>query len=149
MNRSRPMPLYYFSVGLAILSNIVYHICQKLTPADANPALALTVTYAVATGLCVVLLAFFPLKMSLPQALGQLKWASLLLGVSIVGLELGFLLAYRAGWNISLVANVVNTLVAVSLIPIGLIFFHEKLSLVNAGGIALCLIGLVMINWKS
>ncbi len=143
------MPLYYFSVGLAILSNIVYHICQKLTPSDANPALALTVTYAVSTGLCVVLLAFFPLKMSLPQALGKLNWASLLLGVSIVGLELGFLLAYRAGWNISLVANVVNTLVAVSLIPIGLVFFHEKLSLVNAAGIALCLIGLVMINWKS
>ena len=144
------MPLYYFSVGLAILSNILYHLCQKLTPNDANPALALTVTYLVSALTCLVLLlALFPLKTSLRQALGQLNWASLALGISVVGLELGFLLAYRAGWNISLVANVVNTVVALSLIPIGLIFFKEKLSLVNAAGIVLCLLGLVMINLKT
>jgi uncharacterized membrane protein len=144
------MPLYYFSVGLAILSNIVYHLCQKLTPGDANPALALTVTYVVsAVGCLALLLTFYPLKTSLGQALRKLNWASLALGISLVGLELGFLLAYRAGWNISLVANVVNTFVALSLIPIGLVFFKEKLSLVNAAGIVLCLLGLIMINLKK
>lgn len=144
------MTLYYFSVGLAILSNVLYHICQKLTPNNANPALALTVTYGVSVGLCIVLLwVFYPLKTGLRQALGELNWASLALGISLVGLELGFLLAYRAGWNISLAAIAVNAAVTLLLIPVGLAFFKEKLSLVNVAGIVFCVLGLIMINVKK
>ena len=144
------MTLYYLSVGLAVLSNLLYHVCQKLTPNSANPALALTVTYGVSVGLCLVLLwTFYPLKTSLRQALDELNWASLALGISLVGLELGFLLAYRAGWNISLAAIAVNAAVTLLLIPVGLAFFKEKLSLVNVAGIVFCILGLVMINLKK
>ncbi len=143
------MFLYFFSVGLAVLSNLLYHVAQKLTPPDANPAVALTVTYLVSAAGCVaLLLVLFPLKTGLGQALRQLNWASLALGVSVIGLELGFLLAYRAGWNISLAAIVVSAAVTVLLIPVGLLFFKEKLSLVNALGVVVCLVGLVMVNFK-
>ena len=150
MHTSRPMFLYYFSVGLAVIANLLYHVSQKLTPGGANPALALSVTYIVSVGVCVVMLwTFFPLKTSLGQAFQQLNWTSLALGVSLVGLELGFLLAYRAGWDISLAAIVVNVAVTLLLIPVGLIFFKEKLSPVNVLGVVVCIVGLVMVNIKQ
>jgi uncharacterized membrane protein len=143
------MFLYYFSVSLAIFSNLLYHVAQKLTPANANPALALVVTYLVSAGTCLVLLlTFYPLQTSLKEALGQLNWASFALGISVVGLELGFLLAYRAGWNISLAAIAVNAGVGLLVIPVGLLFFKEHLSWVNVLGILLSVLGLIMINLK-
>ena len=144
------MSLYYLAVGLAVISNLFYHLSQKLTPAGANPALAVWVTYLVAMAISLVVLAlFFPLKTSLGQALRQLNWASVALGLSVVGIELGFLIAYRAGGNISLVQIVVSTAVTVILIPVGLAFFQEKVSWLNGLGIVLCLAGLILINFKS
>ena len=70
------MYLYYAAVGLAILSNLFYHVSQKLTPAAANPALAITVTYLVAMGVSLVILWwFFPITAGLGPALRQLNWA--------------------------------------------------------------------------
>ena len=144
------MYLYYAAVGLAILSNLFYHVSQKLTPAAANPALAITVTYLVAMGVSLVILWwFFPITAGLGPALRQLNWASVALGISIVGIELGFLLAYRAGGDISLVQIVVSTAVTLVLIPVGLAFFEEKLSWLNGLGIVLCLAGLILINIKG
>jgi multidrug transporter EmrE-like cation transporter len=69
--------------------------------------------------------------------------------VAIVGLEVGFMLAYRAGWNITLAGLVSSTTVSLLLIPVGLLFFRESLTAVNALGIALCLAGLVLVNYKA
>ncbi len=87
--------------------------------------------------------------MSLRAALGQLNWASFVLAFEIVGLEVGFLLAYRAGWNISSAAIFVNVAGTLLLVPVGLLFFKEKLSAVNLLGILVCILGLVMVNWKK
>lgn len=143
------MFVFYFSIALAVLSNVFYHIFQKWTPLNVNPLVALTVTYLTAAAICGVLLAAtgtggVPLAVSLRQ----LNWASVGLGLAIVGLEMGFLLAYRAGWKISLAQLAANTLVAVILIPVGLALFREKLSPLNLAGIVICLIGLVIVNWK-
>ena len=143
------MFLFYFSIGLAITSTLLYHITQKLTPANVNPALALIVTYITALVLCVLLLPFFPLRTGFQAALGQLNWASFALAFAIVGLEVGFLLAYRAGWNISIAAIFVNVAGTLLLVPIGLLFFKEKLSPINMIGILVCILGLVMVNWKK
>ena len=70
------------------------------------------------------------------------------LGVVLVGLELGFLLAYRANWNLSYAALVANIIVALVFIPIGLLVFKEKVTLTNILGVFVCVAGLVMINLK-
>ncbi len=141
--------MFYGSICLAIISTLMYHLTQKLTPANANPALALTTTYATSILLCAPLYFFFPLKEELAQEFRHLNWASFGLAFALVGLEVGFLLAYRARWNISLAAIVVNAFGAILLAPIGLILFREKLSLVNLTGILICIIGLVMVNIKQ
>ncbi len=140
--------LFVASIGLAIVSNVFYHIFQKWTPANANPYLTLTVTYLTAAGICITLLVLTGPGRPLGGAIRQLNWSSVGLGFSIVGLELGFLLAYRAGWEISLAQLVANSMVGLLLIPVGFLVFRERLAPLNLAGIVVCLIGLVMINLR-
>jgi hypothetical protein len=88
--------LYYPAIALTILSSMLYHVLLKLTPKGAHPALSLLITYATAAAICGGALFFLPLKTSLGEALRQLNWASYGLALGLVGLEFGFLLAYRA-----------------------------------------------------
>jgi uncharacterized membrane protein len=127
---------------------MLYHVFIKMTPQGAHPALSLVVTYGVAAALCAGLLLFLPLKVPLTDSLKQLNWASYALALAIVGLEMAYILAYRAGWRISIAAVFVNTTVTLLLIPIGLLAFREKLSLMNVVGIFVAVAGLVMMNVK-
>lgn len=140
------MSLFYFSIGLTILSNVLYHIFQKLTPGDVNPMATLAVTYAVATVICLTLI---PLSgIGFLDSLRELNWATFGLAFAIVGLEVGFLLAYRAGWDISLGVLVSNVAVGMILVPIGLLFFKEGLSPRRVIGIIVCMIGLILVNQR-
>ena len=140
--------LYYTAIVLAILCSMLYHVFIKLTPQGAHPAISLIVTYGVAALMCGGLLLFLPLKTTVAKALKQLNWATFALALAIVGLEMAYILAYRAGWRLSIAAVFVNTTVTILLIPIGLLAFREKLSLLNAAGVLVAIAGLVMMNVK-
>lgn len=140
------MLIYILPIVLIVLSNVVYNICQKSTPHAANPYVALLATYLTAALLTVVIYQFNKGEKGFWQALGDLNWTSLVLGVAIVGLELGFLLAFRVGWNISLGSLVSSSIVAMVLIPIGILFYHEGFELNKIIGVVLCLVGLILIN---
>jgi uncharacterized membrane protein len=143
------MLLFWLSIILAVLSSMMYHLILKFTPPNVNPALSLAVTYATAVALCCVSFLLFPLQESMTVAVRRLNWTSFALAFALVGLEVGFLLAYRAAWNISTAAIVVNAAATVLLVPIGMSLFTERLSLVNAIGILVCVIGLVMVNVRT
>jgi drug/metabolite transporter (DMT)-like permease len=138
----------FLPIILAIITSMLYHLFQKLTPAGANPILALIITYLTATLASLLLLPAFPLSVNLRESLKGINWVSVALGVTIVGLELGYLLAYRAGWNISIAGIFSNATVALLLIPIGMALFNEKLSAFNLAGILFCTLGLVLVNWR-
>ena len=140
--------MYYIAIIIAILSSAAYHIVQKATPLQVNPILTLVLTYLIAIAICLGLLVVFPLKMDLPSELKQLNWTSIGLAISIVGLEIGYLLAYRAGWNVSFGAVVANVVVGLLLIPVGYLVFKEKIAPVNYIGIFVCILGLFLVNWK-
>ena len=140
--------LFYGAIALTILSNLLYHLFQKVIPGNVNPLLSLAVTYLVAAAATLLLLPLFPVQGTLGAELRKINWASVGLGAVIVGLELGFLLAYRAGWDLSLANLVSNTTVALLLIPFGLLLFKEQLSLVNILGVILAIAGLVLVNFR-
>jgi uncharacterized membrane protein len=135
------------TASLATLSTVLYNLFQKLTPSEANPALALSITYGVSLAATLTLFVFYPTT-SLGAAFQKLNWASFALGLAIFGVEIGTLLAYRAGWQISLLSIMVNVVASLALVLIGLVFFKEKLSLINLFGILVCIGGLVMLNFK-
>jgi uncharacterized membrane protein len=140
--------MFITAMAMTVVSTVFYHLIQKLTPGQAHPFLSLAFSYTVALVVCLVLLPFFPLPTKLSDSIRQLNWTTIALGFAIVGIELGYLLAYRAGWRIGEMSLVSTLFVVLVLLPIGLMFFKEKLSSVNIAGIVICIIGLVMVNWK-
>jgi drug/metabolite transporter (DMT)-like permease len=148
MKERRPMFLFYFSITLAICSSALYHFVAKSTPADVNFSVSLIVTYAVALGVTLIAALLFPADKGFAAELKNLNWASFLLAIAIVGIEFGFLLTYRAGWNLGIAAVLVNVVASLILLPVAIIFFKDKISWINVAGIFVCLAGLVMLNWK-
>jgi hypothetical protein len=144
------MGLYIGSMVLTIISNMGYHLAQRSISGAVNPLVSLLVTYLVALTATLVALPFFAgTGAAGGSVLDQLKaanWASYALGLAAVGLELGFLLVYRAGWKISLAALTSNAIVTVLLIPVGLLFFHEQLGLKKMVGIVFATVGLWLIG---
>jgi drug/metabolite transporter (DMT)-like permease len=106
------------------------------------------VTYGVAFIVVLLTFFFFPIKNGLTFELKQLNWASIGLAIAIVGIEFGFLLTYRSGWNLGIAAVLVNVVASLILVPVAIFIFKDKISWVNILGILVCLVGLVMLNWK-
>jgi drug/metabolite transporter (DMT)-like permease len=148
MIMKKSMFLFYFSITLAICSSALYHFTAKSTPSNVNFTISLLVTYAVAFGVVLLAFIFFPIKNGLTFELKQLNWTTIGLAIAIVGIEFGFLLTYRSGWNLGIAAVLVNVVASLILVPVAIFFFKDKISWVNILGILVCLVGLVMLNWK-
>ncbi len=142
------MATYYLTIGLAITGSVLYHVFQKATSPSVNPALGLMVTYLTALALTAPLYWAFPREGTLREALGRLNWASVALGLAIVLLEAGLLLAYRAGWNLSLASLASNATAALLLLPVGVLLFRDRPSAANLIGVVVCILGLVLINLR-
>lgn len=139
---------YIWPLALVVLSNIVYQICAKSSPASMNPLASLTVTYAVGAVISGALYFLLNRGGNLLQEYRSLNWAPFVLGIVIVGLEVGFLYAYRAGWQVSTASIVQSAFLAVALVAVGVLLYHERVSWNKIVGIGICLVGLVFINMK-
>ena len=148
MIKNKSMFLFYFSITLAIASSALYHFTAKSTPSHVNFTVSLLVTYAVAFVVTLLGFIFFPATNGITTELKQLNWASIGLAIAIVGIEFGFLLTYRSGWNLGIAAVLVNVVASLILVPVAIFFFRDKISWINILGILVCLAGLVMLNWK-
>lgn len=146
--KQKTMSLFYFSITLAICSSALYHFVAKSTPSGVNFTVSLLVTYAVAFVVTLFTFFFFPTKNGIAAELKQLNWASIGLAIAIVGIEFGFLLTYRAGWHLGIAAVLVNVVASLILVPVAILVFKDEISWVNILGILICLVGLVMLNWK-
>jgi drug/metabolite transporter (DMT)-like permease len=124
-----------------VAATLIYHLVQRATPGATHPLVSLLVTY-----LASALLPFFPPAGGVRAAFGALNWTSVALALAVVGIEIGFLLAYRAGWGISVAALVVNVIVTVALLPVGVALFREWLSATQIVGLVVCVAGLVLLN---
>jgi len=138
--------MYYLSMIIVVLASILYHICQKSISSGANPYVSLMITYLVSIISTVVAIFILNGKIDIIESVKNLNWASYVLGISIVFLELGFLLVYRAGWNVSVAALTAYVAVAVLLIPVGILLFKENISFLKVLGISFCVLGLILIN---
>ena len=136
----------YWPIALIVLSNVFYHICSKETPQAINPFASLTVTYAV--GLLMSLLLYFLTQKggNLLSEYKHVNWVSFVFGLTLVGLEAGYIYMYKAGWNISVGSLIASVLLAVALMIIGVLVYKEAISLRKVIGALICLVGLYFIN---
>ena len=112
---------YIWPLLIIIFSNTLYQICAKGIPEQMNTYASMTITYAVET---------------------------VVLGIVITGLEVGFIFAYKAGWKVNTLSVTTNAILAIVLIFVGLIGYHEAINWNKVLGVAICLTGLYFINKK-
>ena len=139
---------YIWPLGLVVLSNVLYQICAKSVPGEMDPFASLTVTYLVGAAASTILYFVLHRGGSLVQEYGRLNWAPFVLGVVIVGLEVGFIYAYKAGWPISTAQIVQAAFLSVILLLVGAGVYHEALTWNKIAGVLVCLGGLALINLK-
>lgn len=137
---------YIWPLALVVLSNTVYQICAKSMPDRLNPMAALTVTYAVGAVVSAVLFYVQNRGQSLLEAYGNLNWAPFALGVVIVGLEVGIIYAYKAGWQVNTLSVVQSAFLAIALLGVGKLLFGETLTSSKILGAAICMVGLYFLN---
>lgn len=133
-------------VFLAIFADIFYQVCSKSMPETINPFASLTITYLV--GAAVSLVVFFITSggQSLLDQWKEINWTAFILGLAIVGLEAGSIYMYRAGWNLNTGYIVKAMLLSIALIGVGYFLYKEQFTLTKAAGVAICLVGLILIN---
>ena len=139
---------YVWPIVLVVLSNVVYQICAKSVPKGMDPLASLTITYLVGAVASGVLYFILNRNGNLIQEYGKLNWAPIILGVVIVGLETGWIYAYKAGWQVSTGFIVQSAFLAVVLIFVGYFLYHEALTWNKIVGVAICIVGLIFINLK-
>ncbi len=139
---------YLWPIALVVLSNTLYQVCAKSVPDGMNPLASLTVTYLIGAVVSCVLYYILNRDANLLREVRQINWAPVVLGIVIVGLEVGFIYAFRAGWQISMAQIVSSVTLAIILIFVGYLLYHEAITWNKVAGIIVCLIGLVLINYR-
>ena len=133
-------------VLIVVLSNTFYNICTKSTPSNVNAFGTLMLTYITAAILTGIIFLFLVKPENAILELSKVNWTSIVLGIAIVGLELGYIFMYRAGWKVSSGALVANICLAIALIFVGAILYCENITLKQVLGIFVCIVGLFLIN---
>ena len=135
-------------MALVIVSNVAYQVCAKSVPDGMNAFASLTVTYLV--GAAVSLILFFVLEKdaNLFREYRKMNWAPIVLGLVIVGLEMGWIFAYKAGWPVSTGFIVQSAFLAAALLMVGYFLYHEALTWNKLVGVLICLVGLGFINYQ-
>lgn len=141
---------YYLSIIIIVISNIFYHFSSKMVPERSNPFFFVMVSYAV--GFTFAMVAFYFSKgdksfmVSIHEQSRLINWTPVILGISVIGLEIGNVLMYRAGWDISKGSLYSNILLAIALVVIGVVFYHDNFTIKNALGLLSCIFGLYLLK---
>jgi drug/metabolite transporter (DMT)-like permease len=143
------MTMFYISACVAIVGAVGYQYFVKRVPGSLNPIVSVIGMYVAVLALGVMLLPLFPADGGLRHHFRQLSWIQLALAGSVMMIELGFLLMYRYGWNLSTGNLITGVVINVILVGLGVTLLGEKVSIVNAVGIAFCILGVALISYRS
>ena len=135
-----------YPILIIVGSNVLYNVVTKNTPEKVNTFASLAVTYAVGAAASFLIFFVTAKEKNFLAALRGANWTTFALGVVIVGLEAGYLLAYRNGWKINVLSVTANIILAIALIAVSLIFYRESITLKQLAGVALCIGGLALIS---
>ena len=136
---------YLWPLFLVIFSHTLYNICTKSTPQNIQPFASLTLTYLVSAGISLILFFVFSESKDLLAEMSKANWATYLLGIVLVLLEVGWIYMYRVGWKISVASVVANIGLACTLLFVGVLFYKEVLTIRQLAGILLCMASMFLL----
>jgi uncharacterized membrane protein len=130
-----------------ILACSLYHFCLKKIPSSIHPFMLLSIVYIIGLFLSIACYFLIPFNTFVPfekpAEFSKQTWIFLsLVGLSVVGIEFGFMLAYRNGFSPSFTPVLVTAAVGVVLYPIMILFQGELLQFSKIFGAVSCLVGI-------
>lgn len=131
--------MYFTTLLITVVGSVTYHLSLKRLPGTLNPFFSLAVIYAFALSISLAGMVLYPTG---SRSLSQLNWSMVGVALGIIGIEVGFLLAYRAGWSMGYTALSANALTTLVLLPLGYLLYREQPTLERLGGMLLCSGGL-------
>ena len=145
----QPNFLYYGSALLAIVGTIGYHNFIKKIPEAIDPIVSVVAIYVFVLLISATLFPFFVEKSDLNVQIRQINWTQFGVACAVVCMEIGFLLMYRNGWELSVGNLVTGIVINVALLTIGHMFLKEALSPVNIAGVFLSIVGVALIGYRA
>lgn len=139
---------YIWPVALVVFSNTIYQLSAKQVPEKMDPLASITVTYLVGALMSFILYYALNRDANIVEQYSRLNWAPFLLGLAIIGLEAGMIYAYKAGWPVNTLSVTQSTILAIVLIFVSFLVFKEPITWNKAAGVAVCMAGLYLINYK-
>ncbi len=131
---------------LVVLSGVGYQVGLKEVSGIGDPMISLMVTYLAASAVSFVIYFFQSLgKESFFRGVFSVNVSAMGLGLAIVGIEVGTLFMYRAGWAVNVAFVVANSLIVAALMVTGFLLYKEKLSLRQLIGVGISLAGILCI----
>lgn len=131
---------------LVVLSGVGYQVGLKEVSGIGDPMISLMVTYLAASAVSFVIYFFQSLgKESFFRGVFSVNVSAMGLGLAIVGIEVGTLFMYRAGWAVNVAFVVANSLIVAALMLTGFLLYKEKLSLRQLIGVGISLAGILCI----
>jgi drug/metabolite transporter (DMT)-like permease len=140
---------FWWPIGLIVFCSTAYQVGVKEISTGIHPLTALVLTYLSASFASFILYFFLaPQGESRKKEIFSWNPSALGLGFSIVGIELGVVYMYRAGWTVQTSFILTNSLIVAALMAAGALFYKEKLKLRQLAGVVLTLAGIVCIVWQ-
>ena len=137
--------MIFMPIAVAVAANVLYHVASKSIAPEQNAFMGLVVNYATALIASAILFCLTPHEKFLVEA-ARSNWACVLMGLAITGVEVSFVMIYRAGGELSTASLIVNILIAVAMLEVGGVFYHEQISASKIFGAALCIAGVVLLS---
>lgn len=131
---------------LIVASSVGYQVGLKEVSGIGDPMASLMVTYLAASVVSFVIYFFQSLgKESFLRGVLSVNVSAMELGLAIVGIEVGTLFMYRAGWAVNVAFVVANSLIVAALMLTGFLLYKEKLTLRQLIGVGISLVGILCI----
>jgi len=123
---------------LVVVGGIAYHLALKAS-SGGSPWAVLAVAYGLAFAVCVGLWLRGG-HVTTGMGRGVIAVAAVL-GLALVAIEGGYLLAYRSGFAMGSVASLSNTAIVIGLMVVGAAVLGESLTAARIAGVGLAALG--------
>lgn len=137
--------MIYLPIAVAVAANVLYHVASKSIAPEQNAFMGLVVNYATALIASAILFYVTPHEKFLVEA-ARSNWACVLMGLAITGVEVSFVMIYRAGGEMSTASLIVNVLLALAMLAVGGVFYREQITAQKIFGAMLCMAGVVLLS---
>jgi uncharacterized membrane protein len=120
-------------------------LLSKSLPSNTNPFLGLVATYGVAF-IGSMILFWITKNTIFANEKNSINIFNLIIGMVIIGIEGGYMLMYRAGWEVSKASVFANIVLAGLLLILGAVLFKESMDAKKIIGVVLCALGITLLK---